>query len=149
MVQLRSAFPWSKRRSRVENPVAQGAVSRNFCDVLSVVRLAEAKRAALRRGIWFRSLNRIERGILDLTVKYVDCVKSAKLAKIVSAILSKLKMAMESTVERVVRVIGVSLAQKISSIAVNWGNKSAVSWADDHDFALYLAMNFPKSLATN
>jgi hypothetical protein len=32
---------------------------------LSVVKLADAKKTALRRGVWFRSLNRVERGIID------------------------------------------------------------------------------------
>ncbi len=52
-------------------------------NALTIARLTDAKKTALRRGIWFRSLNRVERGIIDLTVKYVDNIKSAKLAKVV------------------------------------------------------------------
>lgn len=110
--------------------------------VPSVGKLVEAKKSALRRGVWFRALNRLERGVLDLTVKYVDSIKSSKLAKVVTAIIDKLQLAMESLVERMVRVIGRPLAQKIGSIAVSWGNRSASKWADDRAFARYLAMNF-------
>jgi hypothetical protein len=116
-------------------------------DPISVGRLVEARRTALRCGIWFRVLNRTERGILDLTVRCVDRIRSARLAKLVMAILIKLKLAMESAVERMVRVVGRSLAQKVSSIALSWGNVSALQWAEDPVFARYLAitqMNTPR-----
>ena len=109
--------------------------------VPSVGKLAEAKKSALRRGVWFRALNRVERGVLDLTVRYVDNIKSSKLATLVTAILDKLKLASESMAERMVRVIGRSLAQKISGIAVSWGNRSAPQWSEDLGFARYLAVN--------
>ena len=51
---------------------------------LSTKDLSEAKKSALRRGVWFRSLSRVERGIIDLTVRYVDNVKSSKLAKVLA-----------------------------------------------------------------
>jgi hypothetical protein len=116
-------------------------------DPISVGRLVEARRTALRCGVWFRVLNRTERGILDLTVRCVDRIRSARLAKLVMAILIKLKLAMESAVERMVRVVGRSLAQKVSSIALSWGNVSALQWAEDPVFARYLAitqMNTPR-----
>ena len=103
--------------------------------------LVEVKKLALRRGVWFKSLGRVERGVIDLTVKCVDVIKSGKLAKVVTAIIDKLRSAMESTVERTVRAVGLPLARKISSIAVSWGNYLAVRWADDLRFARYLALN--------
>ena len=114
---------------------------------LSVGRLVEARRVALRRGAWFRVLNRVERGILDLTVRCVDRIRSARLAKVVTAILIKLKLATENAVERMVRVVGHSSALKVSSIAVSWGNLSASQWAEDSAFVRYLAitqMNTPR-----
>lgn len=109
-------------------------------DIISVGRLVEAKRVALRRGVWFRALNRVERSVLDLTVRCVDKIRSAMLAKVVTAILIKLKLAMESAVERMVRVVGRSLALKVSSIALSWGNRSAAEWVEDSAFARYLAI---------
>lgn len=116
-------------------------------DIIFVGRLVEAKRAALRQGFWFRALDRVERGVLDLTIRYVGNIRSAKLAKMVTAILIKLELAVESVVERMVRVVGRSLAQKVSRMALSWGNRSASQWAEDISFARYLAvtqMNTPR-----
>ncbi len=112
----------------------------NLGDCLPVKRLVEIKRIALRRGSSYRSLNRIERGIVDLTIRYVDDVKSSKLAKVLTAITNKLESAMENALERLVRVVGLPLAQKISQIAVNWGNRLAALWATDLSFAKFLAI---------
>ncbi len=117
--------------------------------VLSVGRLVEARRAALRRGVWFRALNRVERGVLDLTVRYVDSIRSTKLATVVTAILDKLKLASESIADRMVRIVGVPLAQKMGSIAVSWGNCSASGWAEDRGYARYLALCFSSKLAVS
>ena len=113
---------------------------------VSAKTLAQLKKAALRHGTWFRALNRIERGIIDLTVKYVDNIRSEKLAKVVTAIMAKLQLTMESKADRLARTIGIHLAKKISNIAVRWGNFSAAKWAEDHAFARYLAVSSAKSL---
>ena len=110
----------------------------NLSSFLSVGRLAEARKLALRRRVWFKVLDRVERGIIDLTVKCVVCIKSGKLAKLVTAIMGKLQSAMESTGERLVRTIGVSLAGKLSGVAVGWGNVSAKGWASDLSFVAFL-----------
>jgi hypothetical protein len=107
---------------------------------LTVGRLAEAKKTALRRGVWFRVLNRVERGIIDLTVRYVEVIKSTKLAKVVTAIIEKLQNATENRLERLVRTIGLALSQKLSKIAISWGNKSASQWANDRSYAKYLLL---------
>jgi hypothetical protein len=106
----------------------------------SVGFISVIKKCALRRGIWFRALSRIERGVLDLTARYVDCIRSTQLAKVVTAILEKLKLATESVVDRLVRTVGLSLAQKISVVAVGLGNRLAIRWAVDGEFARYLAV---------
>ena len=51
----------------------------SFLEKLSVKNLLEVKKLALRRKTWFRSLSRIERAIIDLTVRYVENIKSTKL----------------------------------------------------------------------
>jgi hypothetical protein len=105
----------------------------------------EFKKAALRRGIWFRVLNRLERGVIDLTVRYVECIKSGVLAKVVTAIIEKLQLSMETMADKIVRNVGLPLARKISNIAVSWGNSSAALWAEDRSFARYLAFNQSKT----
>jgi hypothetical protein len=65
--------------------------------LLSAAKLAKAKQFALRRRVWFRALSRVERGVLDLTVKYVNDVKSALLAKVLTAMLEKLQLVAKSS----------------------------------------------------
>jgi hypothetical protein len=57
----------------------------------------------------------------------------------VTAILEKLKRATESNIDRLVRTVGLPLAQKISLIAQKLGNFSAQNWATDTSFACFLA----------
>lgn len=111
----------------------------------SVGTLIEAKKLALRHRVWFRLLNRVERGIMDLTVRYVDIIKSTKLAKVLTAIIEKLHSAMENVEDRLVRTVGLPLAKKISEIAVSWGNHLASLWANDIAFAKFLVVNFAKA----
>jgi len=103
--------------------------------------ITQTKKLALRRGAWFRVLNRVERGIIDLTVRYVDCIRSKRLAKVVTAIMEKLQYALESVVGRLMRTVGLPLARKLSDIAVSWGNRLASTWADDLAFARFLVSN--------
>lgn len=117
--------------------------------VVSINRIVTSKRSALRRGIWFRALNLVERGILDLTTRYVANIKSTKLATVVTAILEKLKLASESIVDRLTRSIGFSLAKKIGEIALNLGNRLAGSWGKDAEFARYLAVAHLNSSGTH
>lgn len=111
----------------------------------SVGMLVQAKKLALRRGVWFKVLNLVERGVIDLTVKCVDSIKSRRLAKLLTAIISKLESAMESVVDRLVRTVGLPLAQRVSNVAVRWGNRLAALWACDLLFARFLVVNFAKA----
>ena len=113
---------------------------RSIGRLASVQELAQTKKLALRHGHWFRILSRVERGIIDLTVRYVDVVKSARLAKVLTAIIDKLQLAMENTLDRMVRTVGLPLARKISDIAVSWGNSIASKWAEDISFAKFLVV---------
>ncbi len=61
-----------------------------------------------------------------------------------TAIIQKLQTSMESKAEHLVRTVGLALAQKISEIAVRWGNSLAASWAKDHEFARFLVLNLTK-----
>ena len=108
--------------------------------VLSIRQLFEFKNSALRQGLWFRALDRLERGVVDLTIRYVDCVKSKKLAKVLTAILEKLQLAAESVFDKMVKSVGFAQAQKISGVALSWGNVGALAWAKDGGFARYLAV---------
>lgn len=119
-------------------------VKRSHEGFASIKKLAELKKFALRRRVWFKSLSRVERGIIDLTIGYIDSIKSSKLAKVLTAIIEKLQVSMESKAERLVRTVGLALAKKVSEIAVKWGNRLAIDWAKDRDFARFLVLNLSK-----
>jgi hypothetical protein len=98
----------------------------------------------MRAGVWFRVLPRLDRVLVDLTIKVADNIRSAFLAKCIFAVVSKLEGLLESSVLRSMRTIGRSLAEKISLIAQKWGNASAKNWAADSSFAFFLAIQTGK-----
>jgi hypothetical protein len=100
------------------------------------------KARAIRRGVWFRVLTRLERACIDLTIKVVERIRSRLLRKVLSSILKKLEEAIESQVWRLMREIGCSLAQKLCQIAQEWGNKLAGQWAQDSSFIKYLTITY-------
>ena len=104
--------------------------------------LAKIKTKALRQGVWFRLLSRVERAIVDLTIKVVEKIRSFILARVVSSIVKKLLDSMESKVSRLIREVGPALAQKLSLVAQKWGNQSANHWSDDPGFRQYLAVMY-------
>lgn len=134
-------FRTVKVRQNFKDHIAVGSSKVELNEFGSARKLAEFKKTALRRGTWFRALSRLERGVIDLTVKYVENIKSQKLAKVVTAIIEKLQQAIETTADRLVRTIGLPLARKNSNIAVSWGNLSASEWAEDRTYARYLTLN--------
>jgi hypothetical protein len=110
----------------------------------SVRMLSRCRKLALRRKVWFRALNSIERAIVDLTVICVDRIKSDKLARVLMAIMTKLEFAAEKMIERLVRTVGLPLARRIGEIAIRWGNNLAYGWAGDQAFARFLAVSLAK-----
>ena len=115
--------------------------------MLSKAELVFKRQKAMRRHLWFKVLNRCERAIFNLTIRCVKQIKSSKLAKIMTAIVEKLTYSMKSKVEKLSEHIGRPIAQKISSLAVSWGNREAVKWAEDTSLMRYLTivnMNMPK-----
>ena len=107
---------------------------------LGMDKLAKIRLVAVRRGVWFRVLNRVERGVIDLTLRVTRRIRSRILARVVYSIVKKLLEALESKVIQQMRQIGVPLAEKISLIAQKWGNKNAYGWAGDVGFIQYLTI---------
>ena len=110
--------------------------------------LVKLRLRAMRAGVWFRALRRIDRVLIELTIRVADSVRSVTLARSLSALAGKLEGLLESTVSRAAREVGVPLAQKISLAAQKWGNASAKSWATAPSLARFLAVmyiNDPKT----
>lgn len=107
---------------------------------LNKKQLVNLKTKAMRSGAWFKALQRIDRVLFDLTIRVVDNIRSAKLAKSILVITRKLENAMKGSFSIRLREIGLSLAQKISLMAQKLGNTSARSWAFDSSFVTFLAV---------
>jgi hypothetical protein len=104
------------------------------------IQLTKIKSKAIRAGVWFKTLPRIDRVLFDLTIKVIENIRSATLAKRIFVVMGKLEGLLESSILKSVRVIGRSLAEKLSLIAQKWGNASAKSWVADSSFAFFLAI---------
>ena len=96
---------------------------------------------AIRAGVWFKALPRIDRVLVDLTIKVAENIRSAYLAKSIFAVVGKLEGLLESSVMKSLRLIGRPLAEKISSIAQKLGNTSAKNWAVRFIVCLFLSCN--------
>ena len=108
--------------------------------MLNRTQLMKIKCKAIRAGVWFRALPRIDRVLVDLTIKVAENIRSARLVKCILAVMSKLEGLLESSFLRSIRAIGRSLAEKNSLIAQKWGNVSAKAWAVDSSFACFLGI---------
>jgi hypothetical protein len=94
----------------------------------------------MRAGVWFRALPRIDRVLVDLTIKVTENIRSTHLARSLFAVVDKLEGLLESSVLKSLRLIGRPLAEKISLTAEKLGNASAKNWAADSSFAFFLAI---------
>jgi hypothetical protein len=102
--------------------------------------LMKIKKRAMRRKAWFKILDKTERAIIDLTIQCVEKIRSTKLTKILTEIINKLKQIIESPIKRLMKQIGLPLAQKLSEVAQNWGNKAARFWVAELGFIQYLTV---------
>jgi hypothetical protein len=117
----------------------------SFFDRIQLIKL---KLKAIRAGVWFKALRRIDRVLIDLTIKVVGNVRSITLAKSILALARKLEGIMESRLSRALREVGFPLAQKLSLVAQKWGSTSAKSWPSDSSFVNFLGVmhiNEPKT----
>jgi len=99
--------------------------------------LVSLKHNALRRGVWFRALNRIDRATIDLTIRCVERVRSATLGRVIVGIVEKIKDAMEGFLTRA-EAVGRELAERVAKLAMSWGNVRASDWKNDLRFIRYL-----------
>jgi len=110
-----------------------------FSGFLEKAQLLKLKLKAMRAGVWFKALPRIDRVLFDLTMRVAGSVRSFILANSILAVVRKLEGVMESRFSRAVREVGFPFARKLSLIARGWGNVAAEGWGSDVGFARYLA----------
>jgi hypothetical protein len=120
--------------------VAQTLMQSILSSPLNRTQLVKLRIKAMRAGVWFRALPRIDRVLVDLTIKVTENIRSTHLARSLFAVVDKLEGLLESSVLKSLRLIGRPLAEKISLTAEKLGNASAKNWAADSSFAFFLAI---------
>src|SRR2546427_9009252 len=103
--------------------------------------LVGLKTRGLRRRLWYCTLSRLERGLVDLTIRWVDRVRSGRLTETLVRILAKLAIALKTSMGGVLGR-GRELAMRASSLAVGWGNSQAYAWRYDKSYALALGLGY-------
>src|SRR5438876_8220286 len=107
----RASVPDSFSKKLLEPPIT--------CEVLIGI-----KTRGLRRRVWYCTLSRMERGFVDLTIRWVDKVRSGRMTETLMRILAKLAMALETGMGRVIGR-GKVIATKASEMAEGRGHRAA------------------------
>jgi hypothetical protein len=97
--------------------------------------LANQMAKSKRNGSWFR-LNRMERGILSLSLRLKVTFESAALAKALVSVLRRLADLGDAVYAAL--LTGTRLAWSFSDAAVSWGHQGARAWKHDRSYALFL-----------
>src|SRR6266849_6898390 len=88
-----------------------------------------------RNGSWF-TLNRVERGILSLSLHLKVTFESSQLAKALVSVLKRLADLGDAVYELL--IAGTRIAWSFSEAAVEWGHDGALAWRHDRSYALFL-----------
>ena len=104
--------------------------------------LLSVKRKALRAGVYFRAISRLERALLECAIRVVKIVWSDTLAKLLMRIILKLLQAAGQIPLALAEYMGAKMARQTAKIAQKWGYKEAKSWEYDINFMRYQALNY-------
>ena len=107
---------------------------------LKNIQLRRLKHKAMRQGVWFKALSRIDRVLFDLTIQVQTTIRSPTLARSILAVTRKIEEVIESKFARAIREIGVPTLAKLSLLAQKWGHTHAWQWTNDLEFARFLTV---------
>jgi len=100
--------------------------------------LLEIRREALRKRVWFNALDIVERGILDISARVFNVVKSELLNIQLVRIIAKLRYAFKSDFINYLERYGMERVRIIRSQAASFGYQRAESLLGDFEFVRYL-----------
>ena len=102
--------------------------------------LSGVKKRALRKGVWHKVLDKVDRGIISLTIRFVEEVRSVRLGKEIVKILAKLKDASKSGFVKHLETYGREAADRIGSWLKMLGYDDAAGWRNELAFIRYLTL---------
>jgi hypothetical protein len=108
--------------------------------IITPIFLKERRQQAIRKGSWYRVLDKMERGIVNLTIRCVDQVRSFTLAKTILYILKKLNDAEKTKFIIQREKYGRYKAKQVVLIAIRFGNKMAENWLQDEGLSNWLTI---------
>ena len=103
--------------------------------------LRDVRCNALRKRVWYKTLDRIERDIVNLTISVVERVKSCTLLSELNKILEKLREAMKSPFIRHCENYGCKKLVEVVEMALSFGSTVADEWLGDESMIRLLALN--------
>jgi 5-carboxymethyl-2-hydroxymuconate isomerase len=103
--------------------------------------LQRIKSRALRAKVWFRALSKVERAIVDLTIRCVEKVRSIVLAGAISTIVTKILKSLEEDFVVTADRIGYEIAEMLCTLGERWGNKTCFTWKCDKYYVRFLGVN--------
>jgi len=102
--------------------------------------LGGLRRKALQKRVWYSALDKVERGIITLSIRLIDAVQSETLGIEIVKISKKLKDALKSPFLTYLETFSLKEAMKIADQAIGFGNTKAREWVYDFGFARYLTL---------
>ena len=92
-------------------------------------------------------MTKLERGIVDLTIKLFEEVRSRALSTALASVLAKLSGAVASGYLYRFEVVGKRLAEALSAAAVQWGHEDARFWRYNLSYIRCLGINYLNSVS--
>lgn len=108
---------------------------------LNISNLIDVRKKALRQGLWFQAIDSKQRGIVNLTIRYISSIKSNILGLTLQNIFLTLVKALRQGFLNKFYCSGQKLAESMSEAAYSWGNKYALNWKYDTSYIICLGMN--------
>lgn len=100
--------------------------------------ILEVRQQALRKRCWYRALDNLERGILNLSAELLDAIQSSMLHDQVTTIIAKLRYAFKSSYARHVEAYGLSRFRQVVEQARLLGYGEVGELERDDGFMGYL-----------
>ncbi len=115
--------------------------------------LDRLKRLSMRSGAWFRALNWKQRGLIDITMRTVDRIRSSLLLKVLAPLVRRLLETVGGDTRTGTLVLmgkGAfdmmrGVAEKIVAVAQKWGNNAAKEWLDEGFLKYLVVMSLPRN----
>jgi hypothetical protein len=104
------------------------------------------RRRAMRRRVWFKALDGLERGILSLSAKVLDAVDDISCLGVeMVKIVAKIEDALKSVFERRLEGYGLKRAGEIANLAIRFGFDAARGWLTESfvRYVTFMSLNMP------